>query len=835
MTIRVLHGDCRDVLKTLPDASVQCVVTSPPYYGLRDYGTAQWEGGDAACAHAVGNARGDIRSGTHNGSSAGFHGGSNIGATRQFAHTCGHCGATRTDSQIGLEASPEAYIAQLVAVFREVRRVLRDDGVVWLNLGDSYASQGGIGQPRHWDGREHNLETQSFRRGPSGEIKPKDLMMIPARVAIALQADGWYLRSQIPWLKRSCLSGGTRVYAKTQKGEMPMTIKDMVRLDPSTVKLWNGEKWTQVVEWWETERPSTTYEIELRNGQRIGCTGEHLWPTKRGDIRTDQLHVSESLFPADVILTCRLPEPEHMKTPAALDDEMVGWFVGLYIAEGSRYGTDLSIASHQKEEERFSKLRDIADAFHGAVSITKTSENGCCASVQGPMLSGIVDTYVSGRIASDKHLGPRCWQRSDVFLRAVLDGYLSGDGHWDEANQRWRLGFCNNDELVADLRTLGARLGIRVRLRRAIHKLGDQEFPGYRGELRFDRRIALSNPSHFNTTEDGEVIAIRESRARQFWDIHVEDSPHVYSLASGVMTHNCMPESTTDRPTNAVEYVYLLTKNARYFWDAEAIKREGALPAGTLGGKASAARSTASGVNSRPQEYKVYSGTRNFRNSDLFFDSLTEPYGAITDADGDILALDVNTAPYAGAHFATFPPKLIEPLIRAGSSERGCCSACGAPWVRTNDRNAMPDSNRPQARRAIEIYENSNLTAEHLNAIKACGVTDIGKATVTQNGAGKNTDEMKRLASEAKEVLGGYYREFLWTKSETVGWSPSCQCNAGAAVPCTILDPFAGAGTTGLVADRLGRNAVLIDLNGTYTETAVGRITDDCPLFVEIA
>ena len=135
-----LHlGDCLEVLRTLPEASVQCCVTSPPYYGLRDYGHAD---------------------------------------------------------QIGLEQSPEEYVAKLVAVFREVQRVLKDDGTLWLNLGDSYANGGR--QSRDTDDK---LSQRGMNVRPDDGAKPKDLLGIPWRVAFALQADGWYLRQDIIWAK----------------------------------------------------------------------------------------------------------------------------------------------------------------------------------------------------------------------------------------------------------------------------------------------------------------------------------------------------------------------------------------------------------------------------------------------------------------------------------------------------------------------------------------------------------------------------------------------------------------------------------------------------------
>lgn len=139
MASRILHGDCRTVLRTQPSGAVQTCVTSPPYYGLRDYGVA---------------------------------------------------------GQIGLEQTPAGYVAELVAVFAEVRRVLRDDGTLWLNLGDSYANVGRATRApdAKSDGREMTTR-------PAGGAKPKDLLGIPWRVAFALQADGWYLRSDIIWHK----------------------------------------------------------------------------------------------------------------------------------------------------------------------------------------------------------------------------------------------------------------------------------------------------------------------------------------------------------------------------------------------------------------------------------------------------------------------------------------------------------------------------------------------------------------------------------------------------------------------------------------------------------
>src|SRR5271156_2005852 len=138
--ITVLGGDCRDFPRTLPDESVHCVVTSPPYWGLRDYGTAKWQGGDPQCGHFK------LAGGTQSqnlGKSLAASAANVERSSVAFRGTCGKCGAVRIDAQLGLEKTPEEYIATMLEVFREVKRVLRDDGTLWLNMGDSYAGSWG--------------------------------------------------------------------------------------------------------------------------------------------------------------------------------------------------------------------------------------------------------------------------------------------------------------------------------------------------------------------------------------------------------------------------------------------------------------------------------------------------------------------------------------------------------------------------------------------------------------------------------------------------------------------------------------------------------------------
>jgi DNA modification methylase len=417
-----LHwGDARDVLATLPDKSVHCAVTSPPYYGLRDYRTAKWDGGDPACDHkpdmtSRGGARprGKLSSDTKHIDEA----------TKASLHVdvCAKCGAVRVDKQIGLERTPEEYVATLVAILMDVHRVLRDDGTLWLNLGDSYAGSGESSAGGHGSNAAIGIGTQGSQRrnGAVANLASKNLLGVPWRVAFALQESGWILRSDIIWNKP-----------------------------------------------------------------------------------------------------------------------------------------------------------------------------------------------------------------------------------------------------------------------------------------------------------------------------------------------NVIPESVTDRPTKSHEHLFLLAKRERYYYDHFAISE----PA--VGG------SRKFGVGTK--------GGASFSNSPR----MQEPGGMRNKRD----VWTINTVPYHEAHYAVFPPALVEPCILAGTSAKGCCPQCGAPW-----------------RRLLEHAEGDNETKERP---KRTAGMDSRTSTLSLSGNGW-------------AERGG--------KTKSVGWEPTCTCGVEETVPCTVLDPFAGSGTTLMVAAKRRRRAVGIDLSAESCELATWRI-----------
>ena len=432
----IICGDCRVVLPDLPAGSAHCVVTSPPYWGLRDYGLepSVW-GGDSDCEHVWGEHEREHHPGQVEQTKWKKAEGAGKGGRAKSGQFCRLCGAWR--GCYGLEPTIEMYVSHTVEIFREVRRVLRDDGTLWLNLGDSYASS-----PAGNFGSGTAPADGGAYRAPKPKmdyvgLKHKDLCGIPWRVALALQADGWYLRQDIIWAK---------------------------------------------------------------------------------------------------------PNP--------------------------------------------------------------------------------------------------------------------------------------------------------------------------------------------------------------------------------------MPESVRDRCTKAHEYIFLLTKKPRYYYDAEAV-REPMVEASHTRAKYGYAPS-----GREDDTIHVRHGKGYMRNNG-------EPVVLNPSGRNKRSVWTVSTAPFKAAHFATFPPELIRPCIRAGTSKKGCCPQCGAPWKRVveKERKATRPGLASKVYLEPPVHPDSPVRQHHGSV---CGNRDPGRHV---------------------------------TESHTIGWEPTCGCG-GDPVPCVVMDPFAGSGTTGMVAVQEGQEYLLIERNPEYCEMA---------------
>ncbi len=347
-----------------------------------------------------------------------------------------------------------------------------------------------------------------------------------------------------------------------------------------------------------------------------------------------------------------------------------------------------------------------------------------------------------------------------------------------------------------------------------------------------------------------------------------------------------MPESVTDRPTSAHEHIFLLTKAPKYFYDGDAIREP--YNEDSLSRYDSPLQQVVNGANQPGGDPSLREKGKTMMTPN--------PMGRNT---RNVWTL--SPEPFPAAHFATFPTEIPRRCIKAGTSEKGACAACGAPWRRVVERikadrdveaqrayyaartgrtdghvpgpsgivdetittgwapscacfgtwqevpgepdwldldellGRMSRSTRPQTARAADLFVDAGLGIEHAKAIRAVGIADTGKALTTTNGAGHNRDDVQALADEARAALKGYYREFLLNtpKAQPVRvYVPGP--DDPPPVPCRVLDPFLGSGTTLLVADELGRDGIGIELSPEYATMAEQRIRGASPMFAAV-
>jgi DNA modification methylase len=598
MSLRLLTGHVMERLAELPAESVHCVVTSPPYYGLRDYGIEpQVWGGEAQCGHEWGDALTAERRAfgadfvNANGCSMGVK--KREGGTVSQGAFCRHCNAWR--GSLGLEPTLGLYIDHMVEVFRAVRRVLRNDGTVWLNVGDSYNADkwggGGANTGKHTRKPDGTVASwEAVRRRWSGNgFKPKDLMQIPSRLAQRLQEP--YYTGRIK------SEGDRRWLAATIDGE--------------------------------------------------GCIFINRQPTGSKSGRTQR---TQDCF-------------------------------------------DIGISVSQKKPKLLEE----------------------CARIAG---------LGKPRKADEDHWEWRIYsQQARQLLRELYPHFVI-----KQHEARIAIGCPSSGEK-------GTEAWIALK---AIHK---------------DQDTFVDFPAPESLYEPGWWV-----RSDIAW---CKRAP--------------MPESVTDRPTTAWEHVFLLTRSAKYFYDAEAVKEEGSgrTPGNKVPQKIDASRNDG-GINGIYAAQQRPQHDRNMRNFWL-----------------------LGPEAFPEAHFATFPTEIPRRAILAGTSARGVCPKCAAPWERV-----LADTADYAAFKAAHRGRRGGMRS---NDPAMLGLT---RGTTNPSVAAERT---------------------------TTGWRPTCKCAAANPVPATVLDPFLGAGTTAMVADRLGRDCIGIDLSPAYAEMAQRRFRDDAGMFAQIA
>ncbi len=731
MTVTYHLGDTRDVTATLPDGSVSLIATSPPFLALRSYLPA-----DHPLKHA----------------------------------------------EIGSEPDPATFLDTLLALTAEWGRVLAPWGSIAVELGDTYAGSGGAGGDYGAEGmrggqakftgsalmhRKNKVLREDGNRMQQGDGWPlaKSLALIPQLYAIALAyginpltgqpspAGRWRVRNVIVWHR--CLDIDSVVYVRTAKGDKPMRLlhihQAMCRPNPESMYAWNGEGWTRIVAS-SARTADDALEITFRNGERIACTREHRWPIigKDEPVRSDELVVG------DVVPWTHLPEPDEPRVAPHLNHE-VAWLAGLFLADGSFDSRDrIQISCNSADRDTTGRrLADLAAAYDGTSGWYEHAGQGATCVIRSHVLAAAIRQYVDGDNARNKHLNQRTWGRSNGFLTAFVEGYLHGDGHFDAVNNRWRLTFTDNPWLARDLRTLAARLGAELYLRRVRRpdQAGGHHVQGlpfmHRGHLRF-------TPPGATRYQPGQIRSIVASKRMSFIDLAVEDDPHLFALASGLLTHNSNPAvgALGDKVRPSTSYIVVATRDTKRWFDLTAVRTPSDYE------RTTAARVTPPGK--RPNGCTDTVNPAGAPPLDCWFDTW----------DGSHDTWTVTTQPSSLSHYAMWPAKLAERLILSMCPAE-VCVACGTP------------------RRRVESEPT------YLDALGREVAGKVWPSAIATRGA------------HSAKTDGNVTRTTRTTR--TTGWT-DCGCGAGFT-PGTVLDPFAGTFTTGCVAEFHGRDAIGIDID----------------------
>jgi hypothetical protein len=791
-------------------------------------------------------------------------------------------------SEIGSEASPAAFIDVMLALVAELAHVLEPWGSIAFELGDTYAGSGGAGGDydpdglragqnafdgsahagrlaTHHDGRgnpagmrDHTFSGANTRTGSgAGWPLAKSLAGIPEAFMLSLAygynvldrrgpdspAGRWRVRNFKPWIR--CLDIDTAVYVRTPTGDRPMRLLHLdQQFAPGKFEVWTGERWTPVVGT-QQSRTADALEIEFRTGERVACTRDHRWPVE-SILGTTKVLRADELTVGDVVPQVRLPESDYPDAPMMGDD--VAWLAGVFLGDGSFDSRDrIQIAGHRtKDVARAERIARIAAGYDGTCSVYEHGNidggNRQNVVIRSRVLAAAIRRYVGGEGSRGKHLTVNAWRRSDRWLRSLLDGYLVSDGHYDAPNDRWRLGFCDNPWLARDLRTVAARLGAPCIVRRwgpvppdvrGGYWAGSTTFR-YRGEIRFGHR---GTDGRSQPKPRGEIVAIRATKRTTFIDVAVADDPHLFALASGLLTHNSNPPvgSLGDKERPATSYITVATRDAARYFDLDAVRTPFTGHAYTDGperrspDEARTQRRWSNGLDTRTATHAGAPPRDWWHHVDAVLDACLDDMAGKTgggargkvgggrlswggaggggdqDKTGEWIdsdrtsgargvhlrrrleaagilrtvdAIDCSPKGYRGAHYAVWPPELVKQLVLEMCPRR-VCTTCGQPSRRiVAAKRHQPRDDRQRAKHA--------------------------------NGERPAAGRQDRAPEIGWEI-----------DRQTLGWS---DCGHNAWTPGRVLDPFVGSGTTLQVCTGLGRDSIGIDLDYTNVGLAMERV-----------
>lgn len=896
MESKIYVGDCLEVLKRLPDESVQMCCTSPPYWGLRDYGEQTvtiWDAKDG-CEHewSVHSRYWDNRHASliAKKGTADFSGKKDERGQLE-TDFCLNCNGWR--GQLGLEPAPELYISHLVQVFEEVRRVLKKDGTLWLNLGDTYwGGNKGYGDTRapgtalsnvHGDIYGEPNWLRAKKAGVEVNLKPKDLCEIPSDVVRALRASGWWLRSRIPWLKRnsmpeSCddrpttaveyvflLTKSKYCFYDADAIRKPLAVATLPRMErgiSADNKYANGAPGLsaqglsqsrlnkKLIGRAETKMGGTGY-----GGDGSGLHGHSGYFDKDGTPRFNPAgrnrRNSDWFFESwQGLMT------DEEGDPLAFIVNTSG-FSGAHFAcvdagtecltdEGWRPYDEIKVGMIAAQFDLVRERLSWAPIEHVAVYDVEKQLMIAAKSRDVEMLL----TPNHRTVIKRRHPKSRKWQsfvviHADALKRQhAVPVSSEWEGEWTEPisiEMAELIGW-----YIAEGCETTARWAIEIYQSRAANP----------AKVCRIRELLITLGAEFS-----EAVCKRTWRGL--------DATMVAFQVRGFMATKLREIAPNKQlPNNVLHWSErLLYALMNGLIDGDGHRRGDGRFSFIQRSRAAADTVQAIGVR---LGYATMLSRRSEGTFIVYFTRKQHISFRGTGGEG----ARIEKRPYTGIIWCpklpmgtwvarkngrafitgnTFPPKLVEPMIAAGTSEKGCCAKCGKAWIRITERTNLPLRNandrfgkggeKNYSRNDTgDIYQPMvNKTTGWQAACNCYGVEVREGACSKCDGRGFFSKDWSDTKKHQKEGLIGVSarihkdRDCEKDKCETckgtgrvIGEFPK----AGETVPCTVLDLFCGSGTTGEVALRMGRRFIGIELNERYVrELIVPRLNGVEPLF----
>jgi len=575
----IICGDTLKVLKRFPEESVDLVITSPPYYGLRNYGVKD---------------------------------------------------------QIGLEETFEEYLDKMIEIMWEIKRVVKKTGQIWINMGDCYgglptgsskALTNSFGKKFVNKGKtpDEILKihgTKSFIPATDNErmfsgksnnsrlkqtAKQKCLLMQPERFAIrCIDEVGLILRNKIKW----CLDENTKLLVRKDNKYRILPIKDLEFNSrdyqvPALSK--DGIKWVRIKDVWYSGKKEV-FEVELTNGKRVIASKEHLFPTTVWNGRKKFIKLS---FKKVKFLNQKLDKfyvATRIKRKGRLEGNyQEGLLVGWYLAEGSGIWTQNPKLTINNKDLKKQELQDLIKKWKLRVKKQKNNNAydlflgvGGKGSKKRPVVD-FLRQFILGKNCGEKKFTDKIWNMSDEFLTGIIDGFLKGDGYYDKKYKKWRVRIKYNPDLVEQIETICLLIGKQFR------KENNEKVKGFGKEFRISAFSIQdwNNRITFNDLSFQSIRNIKSIGIKNTYDLEVEpvycgkekNKPtkekrkvkwnNIFFLSNGILTHNCkqvlikkenrtigsvMPTSVKDRFNESGEELYFFVKSKKYWSDLDAVR-----------------------------------------------------------------------------------------------------------------------------------------------------------------------------------------------------------------------------------------------------------------------